>query len=448
MKILHKYIVPILIVTVVIYLFDQGRMWLSGNIYVGNLRDELIKFSNYLMYTTVLGIANFSVVEYLGRKYPWNEFPKKRAVYGVIGAIVVSMISIVFLRLITVLGIYKRDWEYFITHESKFIYIYTLFITLIVVLVFYVINFYKALTKKTIIEHKVIAETEIAKYESLKSQLDPHFLFNSLNVLTSLIEENPEQAERFTTKLSKVYRYVLEQKEKVLVPLQEELDFARVYVELLKMRFEKSVVFTLPENISNPDFKIVPLALQLLLENAVKHNTISVENPLEINISLTNGELIVSNNINEKKVLNKGAGVGLQNIIDRYELLTEKEITINKTDKRFTIILPLLTKKATIMKIINNTEEDRYNRAKERVEKMKEFYANLISYVGVNTFLVFLNYYTGWEHKWFIYPLLGWGIGLVFHFFEAFGYNPILGRNWEERKIKEIIEEENKELWE
>lgn len=448
MKTLHKYIVPILLVTIVIYLFDQGRMWLFGNMQFSSIQAELEKFSLYLMYSSVLGFANFSVVGLLEKKYPWGEFPKKRAIYGVIGAVVVSMISIIFLRLVTVLLIYQKDWEHFVTHESKFVYLYSLFITLVVVLIFYVINFYKAFTKKAITEHKVIAETEIAKYESLKNQLDPHFLFNSLNVLTSLIDENPKQAESFTTKLSKVYRYVLDQKEKVLVPLQEELSFAREYMDLLKMRFEKAIEFEVPEEVMNQDFKVVPLALQLLLENAIKHNRMSENDPLRIKISISNGEMIVSNTYNAKELINKRSGIGLNNINERYALITNKQVSIEKTKEHFSVKIPLLTKITNSMKTNKYNEEDRYIRVKERVEKMKEFYTNLVSYLAVNTFLIFLNYYTGWDHKWFVYPLIGWGIGLLFHYFEAFGYNPFLGKNWEEKKINEIMQEEEKEIWE
>jgi len=439
---------PILIVAISVYLFDQARIWLTSGFRWGNFQDEVNKFSMYLLYSSVIGIGNFWVVAELGKRYSWDEEPKKRAFYGVVGAVVISVLSILLLRLFTVIVLRNHTIAYFIQNESVFIYLYTLFITLMVVLVFYVIHFYRAVAKTSITEHKTIAKTEIAKYESLKSQLDPHFLFNSLNVLTSLIEENPARAERFTSKLSKVYRYVLEQKEKALVPLQEEIDFAKVYMELLKMRFEESVRFEIPKEISNTNYKIVPLSLQLLLENAVKHNAITEDKPLTIRIVEKDGELIVSNNFNKKNVLSKGTGVGIHNIIDRYALLTEKQVRIDKTTAHFSVSLPLLTQKTKIMNKTDFKEEYRYIRAKERVEKMKEFYMNLIAYVGVNTFLVILNYYTSWDHKWFIYPLIGWGIGLLFHYFEAFGYFPFLSKNWEEKKIKELMDEKDKEMWE
>src|SRR5690606_17315042 len=149
-----------------------------------------------------------------------------------------------------------------------------------------------------------------------------HFLFNSLNVLTSLIEENPQKAQKFTTSLSKVYRYVLEQKNKELVSVDEELQFAKTYMSLIKMRFEDSIVFTMPECAANPESKVVPLSLQLLLENAVKHNMVTPNKPLHINIYETQDRLVVKNNLQPKQIVKKSSGVGLSNIKQRYNLLT------------------------------------------------------------------------------------------------------------------------------
>lgn len=141
--------------------------------------------------------------------------------------------------------------------------------------VFLAIYYYRFKQESKVKEQKIIAGTASAKFDALKNQLDPHFLFNSLNVLTSLIEENPDAATKFTTSLSKVYRYVLEQKNKDLVSVEEELEFARLYMTLIKMRFEDSIVFMLPDKLINPEAKVVPLSLQLLLENAVKHNIVT-----------------------------------------------------------------------------------------------------------------------------------------------------------------------------
>ena len=237
---------------------------------------------------------------------------------------------------------FGHDPETFLQH-SKMYFIFGISVTAIISLIFYIFYFYKAVTEKKITESEVVAKTETAKYESLKSQLDPHFLFNSLNVLTSLIGEDPKLAEKFTTKLSKVYRYVLEQKSKDLITLDEELKFARTYMELLKMRFEDAVQFDLPESSSNPDFKIVPLSLQILLENAVKHNFVSKELPLQIDIFQENGALHFKNTLNEAMYKEPSTGIGLLNLNERYQILMGHSIEIEKTENHFTVKLPLNT---------------------------------------------------------------------------------------------------------
>ncbi|MDX1427841.1 MAG: 2TM domain-containing protein, partial [Salegentibacter mishustinae] len=273
------------------------------------------------------------------------------------------------------------------------------------------------------------------KFDALKNQLDPHFLFNSLNVLASLIDENPDQAQRFTTGLSKIYRYVLEQKNKELVSLEEELKFASTYMKLLKMRFENSIEFEIPEEISNEEAKVVPLSLQLLLENTIKHNIVSESRPLKIRIYEQEEFLVVENNYQKKEVLSNRKGVGLQNIVNRYNEITQRKVLINQTEEIFRVKIPVLTKQISIMETNEINEENAYFKAKQRVKEMKEFYGNLISYCVVIPFLIFINYSTYWGFQWFWFPLFGWGIGVTIHGFSVFGY----GSEWEERKIQEIM---------
>jgi hypothetical protein len=287
-------------------------------------------------------------------------------------------------------------------------------------------------------EQKIIAGTASAKFETLKNQIDPHFLFNSLNVLSSLIEENPENAQRFTTSLSKVYRYVLEQKDKDLVSIEEELAFAKTYMNLLQMRFENSLTYEVIIDTIQPEAKVVPLSLQLLLENAVKHNVISEQKPLHIKIYIDNDELVIQNNFQKKAVLQDGQGVGIQNIVSRYDIITDRKVTIEQNENTYTVKLPILTKQITIMENSIYDEENAYYKAKKRVEELKGFYGNFTTYCIVIPSLVLINYFTYWDHKWFIYPMLGWGLGVLFHGVSVFGY----GKSWEERKIQEIINKE------
>jgi two-component system, LytTR family, sensor kinase len=181
-----------------------------------------------------------------------------------------------------------------------------------------------------------------AQYESLKNQVNPHFLFNSLNTLTGLIEENSELAIRFVHDMASVYRYVLQSKDSKLVTLEQELKFTQTYVFLLKTRFGESLKaeFNVPaEEIKK---SIPPLSLQILVENAVKHNIMSREKPLYIEVSAGNGTLTVSNKLQLKPVIEEYAKLGLSNIRDRYSELSKAAVQIINDEHSFTVKLPLV----------------------------------------------------------------------------------------------------------
>ena len=415
--------------------------FLSSGLHFSSFTNFLNSFSTYQLYSFVLGFSNMYYFKYLStRNWKENEIVK-RVVIGFLGSIIISLIGLFLLRMLTSMYINGTTVSEFIERENYQNYAFGLWITLSVVTIFHIIYFYNKYQQKRVKESQIVAKNQTAKFESLKNQLDPHFLFNSLNVLTSLISENPSQAERFTTKLSKVYRYVLEQKDKDLIPLEEELKFAKSYMELLKMRFEDGVNFHIPDSVSNPDLKIVPLSLQLLLENAVKHNVITSKSPLEINIYEKNGYLLVENNINLKQSLEKSTKVGLKNIDQRYSLISRDKVVVTNKNNIFRVKLPLLTQKIKVMKTDYITKSNKYIRAKERVKELKDFYASLIAYCIVIPFLFYIwNRYTPGIIHWYLFPAFGWGLGLVFQAFQAFGY----GTNWEERKIREIMERENK----
>lgn len=399
-------------------------------------------FGASFLFSFVLTLVNSYYYEGLSLKFDWETQPKTRLFAGAIGSIVLTLIFFGLCRLFLSVVIYGGTLNGFISHEVTFPYVIAIVITIVFSLFLHAFNFYKALQENKVKEQKIIAGTASAKFDALKNQLDPHFLFNSLNVLTSLIEEDPYQAQKFTTSLSKVYRYVLEQKNKDLVSVDEELKFAKTYVRLLKMRFEDSIVLEIPDASSDPDAKIVPLSLQLLLENAVKHNVVTADKPLHIKVIEKNGELVVSNNVQEKQVVKKGSGVGLQNIKQRYGILTDKKVSIHKTKEEFIVQLPILTQQVTIMETQKVYIDDKlYRKAKEHVEKMKGFYGNITAYCIVMPCLAVLNYNTT-GFPWILFPVFGWGFGVLMHGMEVFGYNPLLGKGWEERKIKKYMDDD------
>lgn len=186
---------------------------------------------------------------------------------------------------------------------------------------------------------KVNAETT---FEVLKRQVNPHFLFNSLNTLNAMIDSNSEAAKAFINNMSHVYRHVLNCADKPVVTLAEEMEFAMAYTNMLQERHIGSLHVTV--NVSNQhmaDF-IPPMSLQILLENAVKHNVVSVRQPLEVIIETKNNYLIVNNRIQEKKVKPPSTGTGLYNLNRRYIYLCKKEIDISRSGSHFTVSLPLL----------------------------------------------------------------------------------------------------------
>lgn len=197
------------------------------------------------------------------------------------------------------------------------------------------------INKQEKIQLKQIGVEASLKYQQLKSQISPHFLFNNISVLTGLIEENQEKAVRFSEDLSKIYRYFLNQEKQDLVTLKDELSFAKKYINLLKVRFENSLQF---ENKikETKTYYILPMALQQVFENVVKHNELSEENPVIIKISIDEGFLVISNNLNPKILNDATNPSGLENIKNRYTFFTDEKVVIIKDTNLFTIKLPIL----------------------------------------------------------------------------------------------------------
>jgi len=182
-----------------------------------------------------------------------------------------------------------------------------------------------------------------SQYDVLKQQVNPHFLFNSLNVLTSLIKIDPDLAEQFSEQLSKVYRYVLENRDNELIDLNTELSFLNAYIFLINIRFmdKLKVRMEIPE--ARRSDKIIPLAMQLLIENAIKHNVMSKSRPLVIDIFVDkHNYLNVVNNLQERPSQVVSTGLGLKNIINRYQLLNLKLPVFEKTDNQFVARIPLV----------------------------------------------------------------------------------------------------------
>ena len=204
------------------------------------------------------------------------------------------------------------------------------------------------LSKERELDTKIVdqldKELSQAELQVLTNEMDPHFIFNSLNTLNHLILNDPEQAHRFNNRLAQVYKYFLLNKTKELIPLQDELEFIGDYFYLLQIRHDNKLQLqtAIPDEKSNK-VMIPPCSLQILVENAIKHNEFTEANPLLIKVSVNEHYVQVSNNIKPKLYAVSSTGIGLKNLSSRYKLLLRKDITISTTHENFIVKLPLIT---------------------------------------------------------------------------------------------------------
>lgn len=200
--------------------------------------------------------------------------------------------------------------------------------------------------KKSLIEiEKHKTETSQVQLQNLKNQINPHFLFNNLSVLSSLVYSDQDKAVDFINQLSKVYRYILENRESELATLESEITFINSYIFLLQIRFDTSIQFIIDIEKDKKQFLIPPMSLQLLIENAIKHNEVSSQFPLTISIKTVDDYLVISNNLQLRTNHEASSKTGIQNIIDRYGYFTKREIEITQDEKSFNVKIPILKEK-------------------------------------------------------------------------------------------------------
>ncbi|MGM1431234.1 sensor histidine kinase [Sphingobacterium lactis] len=317
-----------------VYLFQHGRLEMSFI----QAPQSVAGFA-YGIFLYLLGVA---IGKSLGYFYPQLTPLKRILIYS--AAVVVLVPVAIFLIHLSIHVLWLREpFSEFLRTESWMSYVPLTILSLSIGLVFHAFYYYKAYKNEQIAKQQQIAGKAIAQLESLKNQIDAHFLFNSLNVLIGLIEEDQKKAISYTRSLSTIYRYILEHKDQDTVLIQDEISFTKNYVALLKLRFEEAIQLDIANNPELEQGYTVPLALQLLLENCIQHNKASEEEPLQISIYFEDGHLVVQNNLQEKQHNHRSTKLGLANIRDRYRLVSEKEIEISKTNTHFTVKLPILS---------------------------------------------------------------------------------------------------------
>ena len=222
--------------------------------------------------------------------------------------------------------------------------IYATLVNLLFHLVNAIFFYFKEYRIKLVEAEQLKSKTSQAELQVIKSQINPHFLFNNLNVLSALVMQNSSEANKFIEAFSQVYRYILNNQHKELVELKTELEFIKPYIYLLEKRFSSGLKITINIDETQENKFIIPASLQMLIENAIKHNVASRTKPLHIDLH-TNGNqtLVVSNNLQLRDIVENSTEIGLQNIMKRYLLVGEREVIVNKTAENFMVTLPLLS---------------------------------------------------------------------------------------------------------
>lgn len=288
----------------------------------------------------LLGLGNRLLTHQFDHRVPWLKYGNRRFFVQLALGIIYSLV-IINLAYITFKGLFTTDAptpEQYIVMNA-----YGLVIFIPIYSIYFSLQFLRHWKKSELDVEKFKKESLRAQLESLKNHLDPHFLFNNLNILSSLIDKDKEQSKAFLDNFAEVYRAILRSKDEDLIPLEDELNFIESYISLLKTRFEDHIIFhiNVPERFY--DRVIPPLTLQMLVENAIKHNIISEKQPLKVYIEASNEYLVVQNGLYEKPSEIKGErGSGLDNIRRRYGYFTKRDIIVTKSAEFFKVEVPLL----------------------------------------------------------------------------------------------------------
>ncbi|MBD2720570.1 sensor histidine kinase [Hymenobacter armeniacus] len=315
----------------------------------GSLTDAkrlAITFAITLAYSGGLWFANGFAVDWLDRRIKWAERPLRRLLLTLAVSMGGSVLVILLIQAVFLVSMgesLRLLWRPQMYGQV----LVPLAITLIISLFNHSRSFFVNWREAAVRVERLEKETAVARLDSLRRQVDPHFLFNSLNALTSLVEENdPARAVRFIRQLSQVYRYVLDSESQELVPLADEVKFAESYLYLQKTRLGDAlaVEMNLPPA-ALAGFYVPPLALQLLLENVIKHNTAFQADPLRVSVGLdpTAQALTVRNTLRPRRLApGESSGLGLKNLAARYAFLTNRPLVVQQEQGEFVVSLPLL----------------------------------------------------------------------------------------------------------
>jgi len=305
------------------------------------LPELLLCYVYFILLSFTIWQGNVWLLYYIRKKYEWRY----NLYYKII--LLLFLANLFYSGLLSLALLYV--WKVF----SKEVYIGwpPIFRTSIVIIIVssFITNIYEIIFLNNEREYNLTRAEQLniakaqAELEALKNQIDPHFIFNSLNTLSFLITRDPQSARLYNDTLAKVYRYILGNKDKDLVLLREEVEFISNYFYLLKIRFSEAINMEIEiTDLAAEDFLIPPISLQTLVENAIKHNEFTDNNPLTIHVSVFSGYVVIKNLVKPKNYAAPTSKIGLNNLDNRYRLITKRNIVIENNFKFFTVKLPIL----------------------------------------------------------------------------------------------------------
>lgn len=304
------------------FAFYVGQSIYSGEVAKFDLAFFVRVSLNFVMAYMVTALVSASVIisiSFLDRFFPWEKGIWKRIITEFFYTNAVAVISISIINSFTyIAGLYTIQYEEHIVQGIIIAVILNMFLT----------TFYEGIRlfnnwKHSLVESERLEKENIAsKFEALKNQVNPHFLFNSLNTLSSLIYSDTNKAEVFIDEFASIYRYVLDNRDRFVVTLKEEIDFINSFIYLLKIRFGDGLNFQLRVDSEKLSMQLPTLSLQLLVENAIKHNVVTKDKPLEVSITTAEDSILIKNNLQHREEKAESTGIGLQNLRQRYNLLT------------------------------------------------------------------------------------------------------------------------------
>ena len=288
---------------------------------------------------TVFGYPIILLLKKVNLAAPWYTYRFRRIMIDFMLILGISIVAAIFFGLIvknpqsqgySILSILMRYFTFSFIACMTFV---------LVIEAFVIFNEGQMLKAKN---EKLIRENLESRYEVLKNQINPHFLFNNLNVLSSIVYQDPKLADKFIVEFSNIYRYILEMQNEVVVSFRQELEFLDSYIYLLKQRFHEGIIIKRQMSDINLEHKVPPLTLQLLMENVVKHNVISTDHPLTVYFIENDETFMVKNKIALRNQSKTQSGLGLKNISERYSMLTNRSVTVAETHDYFSVTIPLL----------------------------------------------------------------------------------------------------------